>query len=316
MGITSLSAQFTIQRRSDDKPKEETPYQAFGGFVSPESITNDYFDRAAWRNERRLKRRERNTLEFKANLQTSILQFENWQASGNNTFSALATAYAHHVFKYKRFTSDFTLDARYGINYIDKINFKNVDLFQIKEVMSLPMSDMWSYSATFNFRTQFADGFKSRTDHTLISTIMAPGYFDVALGCTFAPANAPYKITLSPLSGNMITMLDQRLVDQGLYGVPAGERVLNKIGPSVNGSFDNYFFKKKLRYRSSLYLFTSYEKPIEAPTCRWENTVDLTVSKYISVTLYGLVYYLKTASRKPQYQYSGTIGLSYQFKNK
>jgi len=306
--------QYTIQRRQDSaSEKDKPPYEAFGGFVSPSVLRNDYFDRAAWLAERRRIRKERNTLEFQATFQTSALQFDNWTAGGNNTVTGLATIYAGHTYKLNKFSSTFTLNSRYGINYIDKLAFKNIDEFRIKEIMSWTIRNSWSYSAEVNFRTQMADGFKSRTDHTLKSAFMSPGYLDLSIGFTFSPDNAPYKITLSPLSGNMITMLDNRLYKLGLNGVPAGDKVLNQIGPSINISYDDTFFKKLLRYRSTFYTFSNLTS---MPTVRWDNTLDMSVGKAVSVTLYGVLYYLKSASPKPQYQYSATIGLSYKFKNK
>ena len=312
--VEAASAQFTIQRRQPEQRQEVTtdPYKAFGGFVDTK-LQNDYYDHAAWLAERRRIRKERNTLEVQAMFQTSALQFENWTAGGNNTFSGLATFYLRHQYKHNKFSSDLTVNARYGINYIDKAPFKNVDELKIKELLSWDIRNSWSYSVTVNFRTQFTDGKVSRTDATLKSAFMSPGYFDVSGGFTYAPKGAPYKITLSPIAGNMVSMLDERLYEQGLNGVPAGEKVYSMIGPSVNISYDKYFFKKMVRYRSTLYGFTNIMTP---PTGRWDNTVDVNLSKYLSIQLYGVIYYLHTASTKPQYQYSATVGLSYKFKNK
>ena len=111
----------------------------------------------------------------------------------------------------------------------------------------------------------------------------------------------------------MITMLDDRLYLQGLNGVPAGERVYSSIGPSINASFDKKFWKERVRYRSTLYLFTDIVTP---PTARWDNWLDLNLSKYLSVKLYGVIYYLESASPRAQYQYSATLGLTYKFRNK
>lgn len=312
--VGSASAQFTIQRRQPEQRKEvkSDPYKAFGGFVDNQ-IHNDYYDHAAWLAERRRIRKERNTFEFQTTFQTSALQFENWTAGGNNTFSGLATVFMRHQYKRNKFASDLTVNARYGINYIDQTPFKNVDEIKIKELLTWDIRNSWSYSVTINFRTQLSDGFKSRTDNTLKSAFMSPGYFDVSGGFTYAPKGAPYKVTLSPIAGNMISMLDERLYEQGLNGVPAGDKIYSMIGPSVNISYDKHFFKKKLRYRSTLYGFTNLTTP---PTARWDNTVDLNLSKYMSIQLYGVIYYLHSASPKPQYQYSATIGLSYKFRNK
>jgi hypothetical protein len=82
-------------------------------------------------------------------------------------------------------------------------------------------------------------------------------------------------------------------------------------------SFDRSFFKNKwLRYRSTFYGFYALSDLKEPPTCRWNNWVDVAVSKYLSINLYGELYYLHSASPKAQYQYSATVGLSYRFKNK
>lgn len=313
-GIGTAHGQFTIQRRQPEQREEvkSDPYKAFGGFVE-NNLENDYYDHAAWLAERRRIRKERNTFEFQSTFQTSALQFENWTAGGNNTFSGLATLFMRHQYKYKKFASDLTVNARYGINYIDNTPFKNVDEVKIKELLSWDIKGSWSYSVTINFHTQLSDGFVSRTDNTLKSSFMAPGYFDVSGGFTYAPKEAPYKVTLSPIAGNMVSMLDERLYEQGLNGVPAGDKVYSMIGPSINISYDKHFFKKLLRYRATLYGFTNLASP---PTVRWDNTVDVNLSKYISIQLYGVVYYLHSASPKPQYQYSATVGLSYKFKNK
>lgn len=313
-GTVEVAAQFTIRRT---EPIRESQTPTFVGDLTQKSISseipNEYYDHAAWVAERNRIRKERNTLEAEATFRTSSLQFINWTAGGDNTFSGLATLYLRHRYKHLRFAHDLTVNARYGINYIDKTPFKNVDELKISEVMSWDIQGSWSYSATLNFRTQLSDGFASRTDKTLISSILSPGFYDISVGFTYAPEGKPYKITLSPLSGNMITMLDNRLYEQGLNGVPAGTKVFSSIGPSLNASYDQRFLSDKLRYRSTLYLFTSFAAP---PTCRWDNWVSYNFSKYLSLELYGVVYYLKSASPRAQYQYSASLGVSYKFRNK
>lgn len=321
--VTDASAQYTIQRRqkqqqqvAEQEESKHNPYEAFGGFVGGD-LTNDYYDHAAWLAERRRIRKERNTFEFEAKFSTSALQFENWTAGGNNTFSGLTTLYMRHQYKRNKFSSDLKVNTRYGINFIDNVHFKNVDELKIEELMSWSFRKSWSYSAKINFRTQLTDGFASRTDRTLISALMSPGFADVSVGFTYAPAGAPYKLTLSPLAGNVITMLDERLYEKGSNGVPAGKKFYSGVGPSINASFDRTFFAKKwLRYRSTLYGFYALSNLKEPPTCRWDNWIDIALSKYLSVNLYGVVYYLHSASPKAQYQYSATLGLSYRFKNK
>ena len=272
LGRADAVAQYTIRRAQPQR--EEVAQPTLRGITrnTVETLSNDYYDHAAWVAERNRKRKERNLFEIEGSFQTSALQFENWTAGGDNTFSGLATLFVHHRYKHS-----------------------------------------WSYSATINFRTQFGDGYESRTNQTLISAVLSPGFLDVSVGFTFAPSGAPYKITLSPIAGNMISMIDDRLYMQGLNGVPAGDRVYSSIGPSLNASFDKKFWGERMRYRSTLYAFTNLTSP---PTVRWDNWLDFNLSKYLSIKLYGVVYYLESASPKAQYQYSATLGLSYKFRNK
>ncbi|MBO5805916.1 MAG: DUF3078 domain-containing protein [Tidjanibacter sp.] len=315
VGLTHSSAQFTIRRSQPQREEAKVPtlLETLSESRITSQLTNDYYDHAAWVAERNRIRKERNLFELEGSFQTSALQFENWTAGGDNTFSGLATLFMHHRYKHNKFTHDVSINARYGINYIDKTPFKNVDEVKISEVMSWSIRNSWSYSATINFRTQLTDGFQSRTDQTLISTLLSPGFFDISVGFTYAPNGAPYKITLSPIAGNMISMLDERLYMQGLNGVPAGEKVFSAIGPSLNASFDKKFWADKMRYRSTLYIFSDLTSP---PTCRWDNWFDVNLSKYLSIKLYGVIYYLQSASPRAQYQYSATVGLSYKFRNK
>ena len=313
-GGTDAVAQYTIRRAQPQR--EESAEPTLRGLTNDKvsnTLNNDYYDHAAWVAERNRVRKERNLFEIEGSFQTSALQFDNWTAGGDNTFSGLATLFVHHRYKQSKFAHYLTINARYGINYIDNMAFKNVDELKISEVMSWDIQGSWSYSATLNFRTQFGDGYESRTDQTLISAVLSPGYMDVSVGFTYAPSGAPFKVTLSPIAGNMITMLDDRLYQQGLNGVPAGERVYSSIGPSINASFDKKFWKERVRYRSTLYLFTDIVTP---PTARWDNWLDVNLSKYLSVKLYGVIYYLESASPRAQYQYSATLGLTYKFRNK
>lgn len=315
-GLTEASAQYTI-RRAEPQRSESKELPKLLETLSESRITaeldGDYYNHAAWIAERNRVRKERNTFEVEGSFQTSTLGFENWTAGGDNTFSALATLFIHHRYNRSKFTHDLTVNARYGMNYIDKTPFKNVDEVKMTEVMSWDIRNNWSYSATINFRTQLTDGFESRTSETLISTLLSPGFLDVSVGFTYAPKNTPYKVTLSPISGNIVSMIDERLIDQGLNGVTAGERFFIGVGPSINATFDKRFFGDRVRYRATLYGFTNLTSP---PTARWDNWLDFNISKYLSVKLYGVIYYLHSASPKAQYQYSATLGLSYKFRNK
>lgn len=282
------------------------------------NINNTYFNKAEWKAEKLRIRKERTTLEFEATLQTSKTGFDNWESGGSNTFNGRSTISAKHVYKKEIMTSTTTLSARYGMNVIDGITFKNEDEFQFNWQLTWTMKDDWSYAGSVNFRSQFTNGYESIDDNTLVSSFMAPGYLDIALGFNFNPEESPFDISLSPLTGSIVLVLNDSLSMNGTGGVTPGEKTKGQLGPSINISFDKKFGKNEfLRYRSNLYTFTNFNSD---PTVRWENTLDFSPVDFITMTFYLLAYYDKAAvTPRPesvQYQYSLSLGLSYKFSNK
>lgn len=309
------SAQFTIRRESDPR----AGIRELTDSVRPAPLYNPHVNPAAVRELRRRQRRQRNAVELGATLQTSMQQFENWTAGGNNTFSIISTLYFRHQYKRDKYNLDYGITARYGMNLIDSKLFKNVDEFKINLQTGWDIRRSWSYSTTFNLRSQFTTGYYSRDDKTKISSFMSPGFIDLAVGFTYANDRSPFKITLSPVGGNLVTMLDDAVPSDYKdkdyrNGVDPGRRIKSQIGPSVNVFFDKTFGKKEIiRYRSNLYGFTNFRT---TPTVRWENNIDIRVGRLITTNLYGLAYYLKDASTALQLQYAFTIGLAYKFNNK
>ena len=69
------------------------------------------------------------------------------------------------------------------------------------------------------FQTQFANGYNYAVDSTeRISGFMNPGYVTLGLGVQWVP-NEHFKVNISPLTGRMTIVNDQRLADEGAFGV-------------------------------------------------------------------------------------------------
>ena len=309
-------AQFSVKRSVT--PSEIATRVRTDSIKAAEDIKNQYFSKAKFLAEKRRIRNERNTVEFNSGVHLSQTSFENWASGGENTFSGRATLYFRHIYKRNLLTIDYRFEGRYGINVIQKTAFKNEDEFKFNFLMTWKMHKYWSYAATTTFRSQFSKGYKSRTDKTLVSDFMAPGVWDISIGFNYKRDNSPFNITLSPIGGNILFVLNDELSAQGLNGIDPGDRVKGQLGPSVKIDFDKEFGKNKLfRYRSQFYTFSNIKK---VPTARWENTFEIRATKIFSTTLYGLAVYDKEASTpyrsKFQLQYSISIGLSYTFKNK
>lgn len=297
------------------EPGEDVLFRAIDT-VRYDPMMVDNFENQAYRDMLRRKRRnERNTFEFNGTLQLSQTQFDNWAQGGDNTFSTRSTMFVQYSHRRERFSLGTKFEARYGMNYIEKEKYKNEDEFKINVTTGYKIKDNWSYAATTNLRSQFTTGYVSRTNDTRKSTFMAPGFLDISVG--FMYTRKPFNVVISPVGGSAIFVLDDELREKGINGVDPGKRSQWQVGPSIKADLDWEFMKKVCRLRSSLYSFTNIKTP---PTVRWENTLEIRASRYITTTLYGMLMYDKEADTpKPdhiQYKYSLSLGLSYTFKNK
>ena len=361
------------------------------------SVDVDYFSLARYKAERAAIRKERNYLEFSGGIQGSLTSYNDpWisVSGGDNSIALTAVFGLRHLFTKNLFTLETKFNAKLGYNrmkvettqkddegneYTDSegIWFKNQDEFVISVAPSFKMSDNWSYGSILNFRSQFVNGYKSRTEQKeehLKSKFMTPGYLDISLGITYKSPKPkfPIVINLSPIALNATfaendwirrRQVEERVDSEGKktvteikpaynYGIEDPDKTSKyEGGSSIQIDFDRTFGKTGfLRYRTTLYSFYgwitdigqknkisdytkfrhAYEEwdktankdikdkprlPIH-PIARWENTLDIKATKYLSTTLSFQLYYNRAQNVDVQTRTLLSVGLTYTFKNK
>ena len=148
--------------------------------------------------------------------------------------------------------------------------FKNQDEFVVSVAPSFKMSENWSYGSILNFRSQFVNGYKSRTEQKkehLKSKFMTPGYLDISLGITYKSPKPkfPIVINLSPIALSAVFVESAKVRSNRWDDKPGwqayGLSNANKTskyegGSSIQIDFDRTFGKTGfLRYRTTLYSF-------------------------------------------------------------
>lgn len=253
----------------------------------------DYFSLARYRAERAAIRRERNYLEIGGGLQGSLSSHNDpWikVSGGDNAIALMATFNLRHVFTKNLFSVETKVSASFGYNRMkvettttddegkthtesNGVWFKNQDEFVISVAPSFKMSKNWSYGSIINFRSQFVNGYISRTQQTETdrkSSFMAPGYLDASFGITYKcpREKLPLSVNLSPIALSAV-FVEDRLVRENVwdskpgwqaYGL-ASENETSKYegGSSVQIDLDRTFGKNGfLRYRTSLYSFLGW----------------------------------------------------------
>ena len=341
--IATLCSVNAMAQVSIDEVKSNNEKAEFKNEMKTNDLDAEYYSEAKERAERLAIRKERNTVDFSANLHGSLTAFsKSWQAAGDNTVTILASLNFLHTYKKDRFTLSNAASAKFGYNNMKMdlngkqkgVWFKNVDEIALSTSPQWALVKNWSYGANVKFRTQFAPGYGARGDKQLgnqrISNFMTPGYLDASLGFTYIlPSEKfPLKVNLAPIA--MSTTFRDDLSTSKDYGVLHGHSKVEG-GLSVQLDFDKTWGKNGwLRYRTTAYSFygwitdlsqvakaedkSAYEHIV--PTLRWENTIDIKATKYISTQIYVQLYYNKAETKQLQVSSMLSVGLTYTFKNK
>lgn len=193
----------------------------------------------------------------------------------------------------------------------DKIYFASTYGYQIYKSLY--------WSALLNFNTQFAKGYDySIEDSDFISKFMAPGYIMVGTGLTWNPK--PYfTATLAPASWRGTIVADDRLSDEGAFGVKAGKHVLSEFGTNLKAEV-TYEFLPNMKVYSRLELFSDYLRQPQNVDVRWEVQLNMAINKWFSTTLSTNMLYdndvkiaQKDGTAGPRLQFKEVLGVGLQF---
>jgi hypothetical protein len=296
-----------------------------------------------------------NAVDYKVSLTGMVTQFnKSWTTNNQNSISGELAAYYYHTYSHARFISTFKFDGMYGMNFIDDSWFKNQDYLKLYYLLSWKVRERgalrnWAYSIESSFSSQFAEGYKSRTERNLWSNFMAPGTFTAGVGFTYTSPNRrlPFIVTLNPISGKALFVLDDRLTDdrRKQLGITTprlkdGRPNRSKFegGSSLNVDFNRTFeFRGRggrttsLQYKTTLQSFYGWitqqgrTAPIDdntpplpeiMPTVRWDNSFVFNPLRYLALEFRTTTIYDRSQVDKVQMQYYLRVGLSYRYKNR
>lgn len=291
------SAQISI-----DEVNAEQQSVTFQDKLKSTPVDVDYFNLARYKAERAAIRKERNYLEFGGGLQGSLTSYNDpWisVSGGDNSIALVGTFNLRHVFKKNLFSIETKFSAKLGYNRMkvetqrvgpdgkpmvdesgnkimdsEGVWFKNQDELLIWVNPAFEMAKNWSYGSIIQFRSQFVNGYKSRSEQEkkhLKSKFMTPGYLDISFGITYKSPKPKFPITvnISPLALNAtfaesdwIRMRqvgdDNKEIKPAYpYGIEDPDKTSKyEGGSSIEIGFDRTFGKTGyLRYRTTVFSF-------------------------------------------------------------
>jgi len=219
--------------------------------------------------------------------------FVNWNAGGNNSIAGLLKLSFEREYKRLYVLWKNEIKIRYGLNSQEDEKLRKTDdqLF-INSTFGYRTDTIsnWYYSIKFNFRTQFTDGFSYPNTDVPISRFFAPAYLFLGAGAQYELEKEQFFLYLSPVTLKSTIVSDQRLSDDGAFGVEKGKRSRNEFGFLVQSSWDAKLIKNVIM-KNDLALYSDYLRKFGNIDIRYDLTFDFIINKYMTANLGAHIIY-------------------------
>jgi hypothetical protein len=232
-------------------------------------------------------------------LDVSEVAFVNWNAGGTNSISGMYGMNVVRTYRNKGFRWDNQFRFRYGINQQEGQELRKTedDLELISSFgYEISKNSSWFYSGTFSYKTQASRGFNYPDTETAISEFMAPGYIFLGVGAKYAQPNESFELYLSPITQKSTFVLNQRLANDGAFGVRSavrdsdgniireGKTSRNEFGILVTNQFQQKIFESTVIV-SRLSLYSDYINNFGNIDVDWELNFNFKINDFMRANI-------------------------------
>ncbi|WP_445720003.1 DUF3078 domain-containing protein [Flavobacterium sp.] len=237
--------------------------------------------------------------ENKVGLDISQITFVNWNAGGNNSISGLIKGQFIRTYTKENINWKNELIMRYGINKQESQEVRKTDdQFSFNSTFGYKRDTItnWYYAGKFNFNTQFANGYAYPNVDLAISRPFAPAYAFLGIGAEYSRNDLNLNFYLSPLTQKTTMVFDQRLADQGAFGVEKavydefgtllkhGKNIRNETGILVTNQWKKEIYTN-INLENRIALYTDYINNFGNIDVDWQIQLDLTVNQYVKANI-------------------------------
>ena len=244
-------------------------------------------------------------------LKFTQVSLTNWAAGGNNAIAFDAQGTYQIDYKKGKHIWNNRFELAYGLSKIKGEGVqKTNDKIYLNSNYGYSIYKNLYVSGLINFQTQFSPGYNYAVNRDLsISDFMAPGYLLIGPGLTWIP-NKYFTATFSPITWRGTFVLNDRLSNEGAYGVTPGNKVRSEWGANLRLE-GNYEFLKNMTVYSRADFYSDYTHKPKNIDVNWEVQLNMSINKWFSTTLTtNLVYDDDVKITKAD----GTKGSRIQFK--
>lgn len=243
----------------------------------------------------------------------------NWYKGGESNYSMVGdlTLNANYDNKSKiKWENKLELKLGFQTSRSDTVHkFKtNNDLIRYTGKFGLQAYKQWYYTLQLLAYTQFTQGLKSN-DKKVYSDFMSPFNLNLGLGMDYKVSALQGRlkgdVNISLLSFNFRYVDRKDLAKK--YGVIGDHHTLEDFGSQLTCNL-TWKICDQVQWKTRLYAYTTYHRS----EVEWENTLTLSVSKYISATLFLYPRFDDSTDRDDklgylQFKEYSALGFSYSF---
>lgn len=240
-------------------------------------------------------------------LDINQIAFVNWSVGGNNSISVLGKGHFIRKYAYKNISWHNELILKYGLNSQEGQEVRKTDdQIQINSTFGYRPDTIsnWYYGGKFNFNTQFANGYAYPNTTDEISGPFAPATIFLGIGAEYIRKDLGFNAYFSPVTDKTTLVLNQRLADQGAFGVeravraedPNGEpgnqdliirpgkNSRTEVGILLTNQFKRQIFKN-IMLDQRLTMYTDYLNKFGNIDVNLQLQLDMTVNEYVKANI-------------------------------
>lgn len=254
-----------------------------------------------------------------AGINMSQVSLSNWSAGGDPSIAFDVMLNYAMDYKKDRHLWNNRLELGYGLNNTKTDGTRKTnDKMYLHSMYGYKIVKNWYASTFVNFNSQFAKGYNyDNEDDDYISRFMAPGYLTIGAGATWTPKEW-ITVTISPATWRGTFVRDNRLSDEGAFGVDPGKHLLSEFGGDIMAEA-KYEFLPNMTVYSRLDLFSNYLGRVKNVAVNWDTQIQMKINKWFSANLHTTMIYdhnikikQKDGTSKPKLQFKEVLGIGMQ----
>ena len=255
-----------------------------------------------------------------AGLKLTQVSFTNWATGGDNAFAFDLQGTYQADYKHNKHIWQNRIELSYGLNKTkSEVTKKTSDKIYLNSNYGYEVYKNLYLSALLNFQSQFTKGYDYGVNPDIsVSQFMAPAYLMTGVGLTWTP-NKYFTAVLSPAAWRGTLVLNDRLSDEGAYGVKPGKKLLSEFGANLKLE-GKYEFLKNMTLYSRLDLYSDYLRKPQNVDVNWEVQINMVINKWFSTNLTTNMVYdddvkiaLSDGRKVKRVQFKELLGVGLQF---